>query len=645
MSRRAFAVVLLAGLLTVTGRGAASDEAASSPAVSPEPTDGPDRLQLAGLHPGQFDVLKKQVPVRGVFVGYSPQQVNVADFQDGLPATYTPVVRGPRVAYGLGRDLGLRYEFRYETEFKGPQFTDRFFGALASMGRPGPRTEAQTLYNDQVNNVVDVPDDVLYLDAPSVEGWLHQHDGGGKDRGYTIYFVNWYGRPDFRFHVYVKTDEPDPDTGYNFGALRASRRMIAWGGSAGRLWFHDLSAGPEQWGGSWNVDDADLDGDGWDDARLPPVWEYAAGVNAAPESLGNDLGAVTRLIAINLLFTTSPLYDPLVTAPGVGGAKVAHVAMFEDDEDATTTGLDFFDARFMRARLQEFQPYYRWSVRESLTDPMDAGARAALDVFATFWTGEYVPGCWEAFGYPLAELYCFLSANQASYFPTYRPNDYVGKVASFNSPASAQLGVAGLADDNWTDGTQWFMYAFSDAEYRKLGYGLTSITLHEFGHHLGLSHPHDGYDPELSELFGFDFDYGPFGGTYFVWNGDESDTVMSYVRVSHGFGQFDRDNLYRWETAGYLNWSNMLAEAVLAHPDRRRVHGLVEAADGLAHHGRAQFQRWNYRASATAMRHAYEFLLQASDEIGASSPALERARAPQPDRVPPLMCTVRFPDQ
>lgn len=74
--------------------------------------------------------------------------------------------------------------------------------------------------------------------------------------------------------MYTKTDSPDPDTGYNFGIERASRKMIAWGGSHGRTWFYDLSAGPEAWSGNWNVDDADLTSDGVMDYRMPPVWEY-----------------------------------------------------------------------------------------------------------------------------------------------------------------------------------------------------------------------------------------------------------------------------------------------------------------------------------------------------------------------------------
>ena len=54
---------------------------------------------------------------------------------------------------------------------------------------------------------------------------------GVDTRKDTIYFINWCGRSDFNVHVYTKIDEPDPDTGYNFGVNRDSRKIIAWGGT------------------------------------------------------------------------------------------------------------------------------------------------------------------------------------------------------------------------------------------------------------------------------------------------------------------------------------------------------------------------------------------------------------------------------
>ena len=71
-----------------------------------------------------------------------------------------------------------------------------------------------------------------------------------------------------------------------------------------------------------------------------------------------------------------------------------------------------------------------------------------------------------------------------------------------------------------------------------------------------MSHPHDGYDSEL------DLDYGPGDDFYFAWSGDESNTIMHYMDLSTNFGRFDRDNMYRWETAGYLNLSNELLEEI-----------------------------------------------------------------------------------
>ena len=136
--------------------------------------------------------------------------------------------------------------------------------------------------------------------------------------------------------------------------------------------------------------------------------------------------------------------------------------------------------------------------------------------------------------------------------------------------------LLGFADDNWVDGTQTFVFAFGADAYRDLGFGFTGTIVHEVGHHIGMSHPHDGYDSEL------DLDYGPGGQYWFAWEGDESDTVMQYLSITNEFGEHNRDNMYRWETAGYLNWSNALAADILASPDAGQVTMLLKAADALA---------------------------------------------------------------
>ena len=87
------------------------------------------------------------------------------------------------------------------------------------------------------------------------------------------------------------------------------------------MWFYDLSAGPENWGGSYDVDNADLDGDGVADYRIPVSWEYGH-YRPKPE-LAGDLGKVVRYVGLDLLFTTSPLYPPYFTADRLPAASTS----------------------------------------------------------------------------------------------------------------------------------------------------------------------------------------------------------------------------------------------------------------------------------------------------------------------------------
>jgi hypothetical protein len=572
-----------------------------------------ERSRFAGLAPGKFVVQKQTVPVRVVLIGFGAE-VDTAAIRSRLPATYKPVVRVPRF-YGLpGRNMGLEYQFSYRLERASAGFANQLFSFLKAAGTPGPVAPFQQAYNAQVHNILNVTGPVLYIDAPTVEKWLAENqEGENDDNGYTIFFINWYGRPDFQFHVYTKTDEPDPDTNYNFGVRRGSRKMIAWGGKHSRNWFYDFSAGPESWGGNWNVDAADLDGDSVADYRIPPIWEYAASGYRKPALLGADMGRLVRFVGIDLLFTTSPLYDPLASSPDAGGRKVAHVAMLEDEPGAS--GLDWIHVDAAERAWKGLQPYYRWKVGLTDNNPIDAGAKRALDIFS----GALVEDdCWNTFGTTFAELFCYFDANLRKYVPSYGRRDSVGGVFTFNT--NVDVGFLGFADDNWVDGTPSYEFVVDNTAIRNLGYGITTTVTHEFGHHVGMSHPHDGYDFEL------DLDYGSSASLYFAWDGDESDTVMHYLALSGGFGRFDQDNMSRWQTAGYLNWANALAGDILASPDADRVMPAVEAADDSARRAKGAFAEREYVEAARAAREAYATLKQAAASIGLKSMALEQSR-------------------
>ena len=158
------------------------------------------------------------------------------------------------------------------------------------------------------------------------------------------------------------------------------------------------------------------------------------------------------------------------------------------------------------------------------------------------------PGCWKPFGTTFAQLFCFARNHRRAYIPP-SGRDHVEPFIAYNT-TDAQMGdelpLLGYADDNWVDGRQSYVYAFDYPDAWNAGFGFTTTLTHEVGHHLGMSHPHDGYDASSV------VDFAPVGKTYDSWVGDESNTVMSYNAVSNVFGVFDKDNMSRYQTAGYL---------------------------------------------------------------------------------------------
>jgi hypothetical protein len=626
MTRRSVALLGVLGALVFA---TAAPKAAT-------PTSGGQTAERHGLHfrglkPGEFVVHRQQVPVDVVLIGFQPGQVNETDLLGLLPKTYKPVIRYPRF-YGLqGRDTGLEYQFTYSLTRMSSVTEDRFFRYLGRVGKEIPPTLYQIQYNAQTRNVLDVTGPVLDIDAASVERWL-ETNAKPRSAGYTVYFVNWHGRSDFRFHVYTKKDDPDHDTGHVFGA-RQSRAITSWGGTTSRTWFYDFSAGPEWNTTNWVVDVRDLNGDGREEYRMPPIWEYADDGYRSPADLGFDMGLLTRFVAINLLFTTSPLYDPLIAAPQTLGRRVVDTTILEDDPGSW--GIDWFDREFAQARWKEFQPYYSWkTAARSLT--IDAGAKRSLEIFVGNSEEE---DCWVPFGDPFAQLFCYFSANLGLYVPQYRDRDYVAPVFGFNTTEEGlgdQFGLLGFADDNWVDGTQSLVFAFNADAYRSLGYGFTGTIIHEVGHHIGMSHPHDGYDAE------FGIDYGPGGSLFFAWEGDESDTVMHYLGLTNRFGDHNRDNMYRWETAGYLNLANALAGDILASDRAPFAALLLIAADTLAVRARSHFKAWDHRSAVQEARAAYALVAEAAELIDVSSATLAQARmALPPSRIEKYVCRPR----
>lgn len=601
---------VLAALILVT--------AAPAPSVS---------STFTHLNPGGPVSLSEVVPVQFVFVGFG-NEVNVPQFLGELPDRYKPVVRS-RLWYGGYEEIGITYTFDYTVIVTDKGWENRFFGALKGLATQAELTLFQQLYNAQRRNAQVVTTN-NFIDAPAVEKWLVDHAPRGVDaRRNTVFFINWWSRPDFMFHVYTKFGEPDPDTGYDFGQNRHSRKIVAWGGTTPddeetgfggrdvrRIWFYDLSAGPEAWGGSYNVDDHDIDGDGFTDYRIPVIWEY--GSYRPLSALSSDLGKVARYGAINLLFTPSPLYPPYITPDRQPGSinldlntyegwsgvnasdqyqtqsllvaevvEVHRVPYTADDQDFALSGFarECFVKWINGAKCDETRPQYH----------------AFANLFVYNALPENLGVSWDG------------GAEYEGMFFNYATNQY-------------DPGFLGFADDNWVDGTQSFTFNFIYPRAVQNGYGLTTTQIHEYGHHFGMSHPHDGYDWEQK------VDYGPSGSYYFAWLTDEVNSMMSYIDLNWDYSQFDRDNANRYQATAYIRGANRIAAQVLASPNASRGMTGLHRADDQIGAAKAALAGHDYVGTFNHAKLAYEYVRAAAAKAGVAVEASEAGWSLLPPR-------------
>jgi len=566
---------------------------------------------LSTLDPGGFLNIEQDLTINIVFVGYEAgagnMDIDEIAFMDELPNMYRTINRYPSFYFG-NEFLGVDFNFDYNLVYADSAFEDAFFGYLSGIAVPMPLTLYQDLYNSQSAATGNVTDN-HWIDAPSVEQWLADHTDSmlGVDTSqYTVFFVNWYGRPDFKFHVYTKTDEPDPDTGYNFGVLRESRKLIAWGGttpddeenglgSLHRIWFYDLSAGPESWTDNWNVDD-DL---GY---RMPPVWEYGNLSGYRPfDNLSGDLGKVTRYVAIDLLFTTSPLYKPAISPPKLADDIQLDINVYQMDPNSN--GLDYFDISLLAAELNELQPLNTFDV-ELNSQKFDSRFAQVYNCF------YFDVSCFgqRLFGIAFGDLYLYFNDHLIDFLEG--DADYEVPIFAFNATDDLFTCCLGFADDDWATGTQSFVFGFDSPSVRDVsGYGFTTTFIHETGHHLGMSHPHDGYDYEA------DVDFGPGGDHYFAWSGDESNSMMSYIDLNWDFSQFDRDNMNRYLTSVYLNQANTILVDIYASPKAGQASSLLTSADNHAGVALSAYDTMDYASAALHAKLAYEDVMATATQL------------------------------
>jgi hypothetical protein len=242
--------------------------------------------------------------------------------------------------------------------------------------------------------------------------------------------------------------------------------------------------------------------------------------------------------------------------------------------------------------------------------------------------------CYPQLGYP-----SFANFVLQNTFQLRRVLDDQGKVdyelPIFNYATTDKLSAPflGFADDDYRTGTQSYVFNFISPGIAEAGYGLTTTMIHEVGHHLAMSHPHDGYDSQRG------IDYGPADRFFFAWAGDEHNSMMSYIDLNWDFSQFDRDNSDRFLTATYVEAANRLAAEVLADPQASQVRDLLRAADGQIGEAETAFSKHYYRDALVDAQKAYDRAAEAARQVGVSTErsdshmeeAARQGAAPQSD--------------
>lgn len=572
------------------------------------------------LRPGSRAALTERVPVSFVFLGYEPKQVDVAEVRSRLPRVHKPHVRGVRV---VGAPLGITYSYHYRFVFTSTSYENRFFSFLRSVAKRADLTDQQQQYNDQERNVVDIRSNVE-IPAPSVERWLARHPPAGVDvRQNTLFFINWYGRRDFRFHVYTKYGEPDPDTGTDFGHGERTpvagsedgadfNKSIAWGGTTpddeetglgvlARIWFHDLSAGPTRRGRNWDVDSPDPE-----HGRLPPIWEYSPRGFRAPRWLSRDLARVARYIGIDALFTPSPTYSPALTPPRLPRSINIDINVYEGG-GAVDASDQFLTPELVLREVSKLQPYNKFSVDvQDLRFNQDSGTCYTLWHAAWYTIEDGWGSCFPGRSYSVfANLFLNAALNQSLWRDSSRSDYELGSFV-YSTPGIAPLGVGGYADDNWREGTQSVVHVWSHPILTEFGYGMTLLLIHEIGHHLGLSHTYDGYDSDHG-------DYADSEAAFtFVAVGRHVNSPMGDL-VNADFSQFDRDNMNRWMTSAFVTQANAIAELIWS--GRGRVANAIAAADRAVGTAKSRFAAHRYVDARRAAMEAYDLLRSAARKL------------------------------
>ncbi len=604
---------------------------------------GATAAQYEALKPGSLVHVAQELTVNVVFVGFeqgsgAAPQVDQTRLLAGLPASVRPNPWSDR----------MRFDLSYNVVFADAGFADSLFAYLGGLAKQKPLTAFQSAYNQQVHRSRTVSDNA-WIDAPSVERWLGSHasDLGLKRRDYTVFYLNWYGRPDFRFHIYSKTGEPEPDTKIDLGEVREYTKLVAFGGSTPddpqsatgavqRVWFYDFSAGPDGFSGNWNVDDPRIvppfigatptvdPSPGPMTYRIPVMWDYGRSDGYRPfTDLTGDIATLTTDVAVNsFVVGKGSAPDTTLTADPWRIPSRVRLAVSLFNAAPGVDGRQFVRNRYMVNRLQRLEPWRPFTARLQVL-PYDEDVRAAYESWVYWFNSGMTDASHTVYpGRPgndglAGDIGLWENDHEAELVSS--PGDV--PMIAFSVPDELATYVSGFTTGANQYTKKFILGTTSATERENPGYALTMPLLHEAGHYLGLPHPHD------------DLRRGERPQPFYLWTADEVNSIMSYVDVNWDFSQFDRDHIGRSMTVKYLDRVNFLVAQIQAAGKTGSVRRLLTEADRRAELALRQYQNMDYTGAATSASASYALALRAL-RLSAASQSSETARRLAPGSVP-----------
>jgi hypothetical protein len=497
--------------------------------------------------------------IKVVLVGFDEKLIDKDYLKWNSPATRYQLFQIPGVS------TNTQYSLTYEYVFPGKTFTDEFVQFLQSVGKAEPRQNV--IWNISYSKITTayywnythfaVESANTYYPADDAETWLVQHQsdyGGFPKNGYVLILADLSNRVPSATpaqlelalkraevvmtpHFYNKTYE-DIDLGIELNR----RYMTAWGGHF-RLFFADLSAGPEQ-----NAE------------QLPIQLAFAAnsidtsttyGKTWLNQFLSDYIGG-----AVYNLFTPDFIYP--INFSRSYKMQVIVVDNRTDRQDPPISST--FDKQ---AAVREWQALVPWAnvtaetkyvnisdypdlekiIVESRSSAKYASEPSTLSVDARpvwYWLSEQGQGHIKDFVNVTRDInefdipvFVFAFTGDYEFGFTFKDSVSQDFDRTIWGVALYDLVLISHSTEDFAWGDTWK----ADPRQPGRGFGFTNTVIHEVGHMLGLMHPFATiYDPTENFVA----------------------SVMAYYPYDYSFSVFDRDALARGQADQLLRMSAQL---------------------------------------------------------------------------------------